>query len=297
MQQDNEKKTQLLKSRSRITSAIRNFFSSAGYVEVDTPALVYHPPVDAHIDLIQAGGGRFLIPSPEIQMKTLLSHGLERIYQICHAFRDGEAGPWHNPEFTMLEWYRVGADYLDIMDETEKLAARVSSVTGIPVSVPFRRESITSVFTRAAGWDPCGDWNEDRFFRDLVDRVEPAIKSEEAIFLYDYPAPVAAMAEVKKNDGNICRRFELYLGGIEIANGYTELRDPAEQKNRFLTENARRESMGKPAYPSDETYITTLQSGLPPCAGVALGIDRLTAFLLRTGGIRDVMTFPDESLK
>ena len=297
MQQDNEKKNQLLIKRSRIISAIRNFFDSAGYVEVDTPALVYHPPIDTYIDVIEAAGRRFLIPSPEIQMKTLLSRGLERIYQICHAFRDGEAGPWHNPEFTMLEWYRVGADYEDIMDETEELAARIASLTDNPVSVPFRRESITSVFTRVAGWDPCRDWNEDRFFKDLVGRVEPSIKSEEAIFLHDYPLPVAAMAEAKMSGGNICERFELYLDGIEIANGYTELRDPSEQKSRFIAENARREDMGKPAYPADENYISTLQSGLPPCAGVALGIDRFSAFLLQADGIRDVMTFPDDSLK
>ncbi|MFH1434531.1 MAG: amino acid--tRNA ligase-related protein [Pseudomonadota bacterium] len=297
MQQDNEKINRLLKLRSRIISAIREFFDSADYVEVDTPSLVYNPPVDAYIDLIEAAGHRYLVPSPEIQMKTLLSRGLERIYQIGHAFRDGEAGPWHNPEFTMLEWYRVGADYRDIMDETQELAARVASLTDTPVSVPFRRESITSVFTRAAGWDPCSCWNEDRFFSDLVGRIEPAIKSEEAVFLYDYPTPVAAMAEVKTGNGTICERFELYLGGIEIANGYTELKDPAEQKMRFFTENERRVGMGKPAYPADESYISTLQGGLPPCAGAALGIDRIAAFFLQTDGIRDVMTFPDSSLR
>jgi len=292
-----ESRIRFLKLRHRVVSAVRHFFDEQGYVEVDTPSLVFHPAVDAHVDALEAEGGRFLVTSPEIQMKMLLVDGLQRIYQIGHAFRAGESGPWHNPEFTMLEWYRAGATYQDLMDETEQLALRLAAPAGASLPSPFKRLPVCRVFVEEAGWDPSKAWDENRFFLDLVEKVEPSLKREPAAFLYDYPAEVAAMARLKDADPRLCERFELYLRGVEIANGYAELADPVEQEARFARENARREAMGKRPYPMDGGFLNALRKGLPPCSGIALGVDRLLACLLGLDGLKGIMAYPEERLK
>lgn len=292
-----ESRIRLLGLRHRLVSSLRRFFDARGYVEVDTPSLVFHPAVDAHIDLIEAEGGRFLVSSPEIQMKMLLVDGLQRIYQIGHAFRRGESGPWHNPEFTMLEWYRTGATYVDLMDETEQLVLALAASVGAPLPSPFVRLPVCRVFVDTAGWDPSTSWDEGRFFLDLVEKVEPSLKEKPGVFLFDYPAQAAAMAKLREDDPRLCERFELYLGGIEIANGYSELTDPDRQQARFDDENARRLAMGKRPYPADRGYIDALRRGLPPCSGIALGVDRLLACLLGLDGLKGMMAFPEESLR
>jgi lysyl-tRNA synthetase class 2 len=292
-----ESRIRILKLRHLLVSAVRRFFDERAYVEVDTPSLVFHPAVDAHVDALEAEGGRFLITSPEIHMKMLLVDGLQRIYQIGHAFRAGESGPWHNPEFTMLEWYRTGASYLDLMDEAEQLVLGLAAAAKTSLPSPFPRLPVCRAFVDRAGWDPARSWDEDRFFLDLVDKVEPSLRREPAVFLYDYPAPVAAMARIKDTDPLLCERFELYVRGVEIANGYSELADADEQKARFARENARRKAMGKRAYPVDESFIASLRRGLPPCSGIALGLDRLLACLLEIDGLKGMMAYPEESLK
>ncbi len=292
-----ESRIRLLELRHGLVSGLRRFFDERGYVEVDTPSLVFHPAVDAHIDLIEAEGGRFLVSSPEIQMKMLLVDGLRRIYQIGHAFRSGESGPWHNPEFTMLEWYRTGATYVDLMDETEQLVLALAASAGVTLPSPFVRLPVCRVFVDEAGWDPSTSWDEDRFFLDLVEKVEPSLKEKPGAFLFDYPAQAAAMARLREDDPRLCERFELYLGGIEIANGYSELTDPVGQQARFDDENARRLAMGKRPYPADRGYIEALRRGLPPCSGIALGVDRLLACLLGLDGLKGMMAFTEERLR
>jgi lysyl-tRNA synthetase class 2 len=287
----------ILELRHRLVGAVRRFFDERGYVEVDTPSLVFHPAVDAHVDALEVEGGRFLVTSPEIQMKMLLVDGLRRIYQIGHAFRAGESGHWHNPEFVMLEWYRAGATYLDLMDEAEQLVLALAASASAPLPSPFKRLPVCGVFSAEAGWDPSESWDENRFFLDLVERVEPSLGREPAVFLYDYPAQAAAMARLKDADPRLCERFELYVRGIEIANGYSELTDPDEQEARFIRENAKREALGKRAYPADGGFIASLRKGLPPCSGIALGVDRLLACLLGIDGLKGIMAYPEERLK
>jgi lysyl-tRNA synthetase class 2 len=291
-----EGRTALLGRRHRLVASIRKFFDERGYVEVETPALVRRPAVDAHLDPMEAGGGRYLITSPEIQMKRLVVEGMRRIYQIGHVYRAGESGAWHNPEFTMLEWYRGGAGYVDLMDETEALVRHVSAAAGRTFDAPFGRRPVRDVFLAEAGWDPSAGWDEDRFFLDLVEKVEPSLKDLPAVFLFDYPVEAAAMAAPKASDPTLCERFELYMSGIEIANGYTELGDAREQERRFHAANRAREALGKRAVPVDETFLEALRRGLPPCAGIALGVDRLVATLSGADGIGEVMAFTDDRL-
>jgi lysyl-tRNA synthetase class 2 len=291
-----EGRTALLERRHRLVASIRGFFDERGYVEVETPSLVRRPAVDAHLDPMEAGGCRYLITSPEIQMKRLVVEGMRRIYQIGHVYRAGESGAWHSPEFTMLEWYRRGAGYVDLMDETEALVRAVAAAAGRTLDAPFGRRPVGDVFLAEAGWDPSAAWDEDRFFLDLVEKVEPSLRDLPAVFLFDYPVEAAAMAAPKASDPKLCERFELYMSGIEIANGYTELGDAREQERRFNAANRAREALGKRALPVDETFLEALSRGLPPCAGIALGVDRLVAILLGADGIGEVMAFTGDRL-
>jgi lysyl-tRNA synthetase class 2 len=296
MDDGRQRRIENLRARHRILRAVRKFFDDRQYTEVDTPTLTRCPAIDAHIDAVEAGGDRFLITSPEIKMKILLVEGFTCIYQIGHAYRAGESGPWHNPEFTLLEWYRAPAGYLDLMDETTDLVVSLAPFTNLELKAPFGRIAVGDIFLKEAGWNPAAQWDEDRFFRDLVERIEPGLRGENAVFLYDYPAPVSGMAKNKEHDPRICERFELYLRGIEIANGYTELRDADLQRRRFMEENVRRRRMNKPAYPVDENFLEALRRGLPPCAGIALGVDRLVSCLLDEKGIGPVVAFKEDAI-
>lgn len=288
----------LLEARARLLRELRAFFDGRGYTEVETPSLVRSPSPDTHIDVIEAGGGRFLVTSPELQMKALLGEGLARIYQVARAFRDGERGEWHNPEFAMLEWYRAGADYRGLMEETEALVRRAAGALGRALApAPFERRALSDAFAGTAGWDPCAAWDEERYARDFVEKVEPSLGAGEALFLVDFPAPLASQALLCPADPSRCERFELYLGGIEVANGYTELVDAREMRARLARENGRRARLGKRTWEPDPVFIAALERGVPPCAGIALGVDRLAAFLLGTRGIRPLLSFPDDMLR
>jgi lysyl-tRNA synthetase class 2 len=275
---------------------IRRFFRGRGYVEVETPLRVASPGIDPYIDALPAGEGCYLATSPELEMKKLMTSGLERIFQVTRAFRADESGDLHNPEFSILEWYCAGKDYFDFMDLTEELVRECGETLGeagvpTPVSAwprPFARIAVDDAFQSHAGWKPSRSFSPDPFFMDLVDKVEPGLSGEGAAFLFDYPEQVGSLARRRPDNPRLCERFELYLDGTEICNGFTELTDAAEQRLRFARDNKERERLGKMPYPVDRRFLEALESGLPPCAGNALGVDRLLLALTGSRRLADV---------
>jgi lysyl-tRNA synthetase class 2 len=281
-----------LRRRDILLRSLRRFFQRRNYIEVETPIRVLSPGIDPYVDALPAGGQFFLATSPELEMKKLLAAGMDRIFQVTRAFRADEAGDLHSPEFSLLEWYSVGEDYGDLMETTEKLVREAGAAledAGIATAAerwpsPFPRITVDEAFRRHAGWEPSRAFEADLFFRDMVEKVEPELASQGALCLTDYPAPAGALARKKPEDPKVCERFELYLEGIEICNGFTALTDPVEQVERFERDNEERKRLGKCAYPIDGEFVSALESGLPPCAGNALGIDRL--LLALTGSRR-----------
>ena len=297
----------LLAERARVVRAVRAFFESRGFLEVETPAIVPSPGMDLHLDAF-AVGEDWLITSPEYQMKRLLADGWERIFQIARCFRRGERGAQHNPEFTMVEWYRGHAGAEDVMRDTEQLAAAVSGgafrVDGRTVDArpPFERITVCEAFATYAGAseDDVLAWaaaDEDRYFRTWVEAVEPRLAAiDRAFFVVDFPAPMASLARKKPADPRFCERFELYVAGLELCNGFGELTDPREQRARFEHDQAERRARGLPIYPIDEKFLAALERGLPPSGGNALGLDRLVALACGTTDIRRVLAFPADEV-
>jgi len=287
------------------------------------------PGLELHLDAVRAGDG-YLITSPEYQMKRLLAAGLERIYQVCKCFRAGERGPHHASEFTMVEWYRGFAELEDIVRDTEALVAEVvTAVAGAPiariterpgdpprsidVSPPWPRWTVRDAMRQWAGVEVAGDepaaelvravraagiavaddtaW-DDAFFAAFLARVDPALAAlDRPVILEDWPVPLAALARTRPGDPRTALRFEAYIGGIELANAFGELTDPAEQRARFEHDQATRRARGKPVYPIDDKLITALAEGLPPCAGIALGVDRLIMLATGAAAIDEVLAF------
>ena len=295
-----------LRRRASLLAQIRAFFAERAVLEVDTPLLGSAPSSDPHqqcLDVAVPGSGRrYLQPSPEFAMKRLLAAGSGSIYQICKAFRAGEHGTRHRTEFTLVEWYRVGFDYRALMDEVQSL------VCGLLQRPPARAFSYRELFQRHAAVDPLADsdqvlWQRvaaagiepSAALRDagrdaaldilLTRLVEPAMAPLGAVFVYDYPAGQAALARLRPDQPALAERFELYVDGIELANGFTELADAAEQRRRFEADNQTRRARGLPTVPLDEELLAALRHGLPDCAGVALGFDRL---LMLACGLDDI---------
>jgi elongation factor P--(R)-beta-lysine ligase len=301
-----------LRERARLCAEVRRFFDARGFVEVQTPAIVPSPGLDLHLDAFEVAGGdrgaaRWLITSPEYQMKRLLADGWRRIYQIGPCFRRGEVGARHNPEFTMLEWYRAAACVHDVMADTEQL---VAAVTGGAVRLgqrfvdtcpPLARVSVCEAFERFAGWSEADVLDaaandEERYFRALVDAVEPGLEcADRGIFLVDYPATQASLARRKPDDPRFAERFELYVAGVELCNGFGELVDATEQRERLLRDQAQRKARGLPVYPVDERFLQALAS-VPPSGGNALGLDRLIALACGTTDIASVLAFTADEL-
>lgn len=287
--------------RSRVLQACRDFFAAAGFVEVETPVRIPTPAPEPHIDA-PAAGRAWLRTSPELHMKRLLAAGASRIYQIGPCFREAEQGARHNPEFTLLEWYRTAAGQFDILLDCEALVRHVvRRVTGndtfvycgqtIDVAAPWTRLTVREAFQAHAGWDPVAAYDADRFDLDLVNRVEPALPANRPCVLLDYPAPAAALARLNQDDQSVSERWELYIGGLELANAYGELTDAATQRQRFEACNAARRRAGREAYPLDEPFLAALACGLPPCGGIALGVDRLAMLLCDARTIAEVRPF------
>ena len=290
-----------LETRSRVIHAVRDFFYSENFTEVETPVRIPAPALETHIDA-PASGRAWLRTSPELHMKRLMAAGCTRLFQIGPCFRTGECGSRHNPEFTLLEWYRAGADYTDILRDTEAIFSSVFQMIAgseafnycgrrINLTRPWHCLTVRDAFRTWANWDPVADWDPDRFDFDLVSKVEPALPQDKPCVLTDYPAPAAALARLKPHDPAVAERWEVYVGGLELANAYTELCDPAAQRARFVESAEARRRLGKEVYPLDEPFLAALEQGLPPCGGIALGIDRLAMLACDTKEIAEVRPF------
>ncbi|HYM02322.1 MAG TPA: EF-P lysine aminoacylase EpmA [Stellaceae bacterium] len=323
--------------RRRVTAAIRAFFDERAFDEVETPALQVSPGLEPHLtafatDLIEPGAGirpRFLHTSPEFAMKKLLVAGVPRPFQLARCFRNGERGRTHHPEFTMLEWYRAGATYGDLMADCEVLlraclgasgrstfgwAGRVADPTRpweyLSVSEAFRR--YCSIDLLATAPDPlapdidllaaaaqplgiaphAGDGWEDLFFRIFLERIEPHLGIGAPTFLYDYPLSMAALARAKPEDPRLAERFELYVCGLELANAFGELTDSAAQRQRFEADQKAKQARYGVTYPIDEDFLAALAHGMPDSAGIALGVDRLVMLASGAEHIEDVLWAP-----
>jgi lysyl-tRNA synthetase class 2 len=292
-----------LRLRALMVQAIRAFFIGEGYLEVETPVLMAAPAPELHISAVPAGGG-FLQTSPELFMKRLLAAGYGKIFQLCRCFREGERGKLHVPEFTMLEWYRCHAGYQDIMSECEAMLRATARAIGlgeeicyqgkrIDLSCPWERITVQEAFERYSSLEIDRAMEEDRFDACMVEEIEPRLGSPKPTFLYDYPSSMAALARVKERDPRFAERFELYLGGIELANAFSELSDPDEQRSRFQQEMIKREKLGRDVYPLPEKFLAALTL-MPEAAGIALGIDRLAMILSDSPDIDDVIAFTPE---
>ncbi len=296
-----------LRERANALTHVRRLFRERGFVEVETPAMVECPGLDLHLSAFEIeGAARYLTTSPEYHMKRLLVAGVPRCFQLGRAFRRGEAGGRHNPEFTMLEWYRSFAGYDAVMADTELVVAEVVAALAnarhapaLSISPPFERLTVTRAFERFAKTSEpemlrLAHEDQERFFRLLVDQVEPALEATETpIFLHRYPANMASLARLCPDDPRYAERFELYFRGLELCNGFGELCDPREQRRRFERDQRDRAEANLPVYPLDEAFLAALEEGLPPSAGNALGIDRLIMLALGTASIGDVIAFPE----
>jgi lysyl-tRNA synthetase class 2 len=301
-----------LRERARVLAEVRRFFDARGFLEVDTPVLVPSPGLELHLEAFEvvggdAGSARWLATSPEYQMKRLLADGWERIYQIGHAFRRAEKGERHNPEFTMLEWYRASSAMDAVIADTEQLVAAVTAgrvrVDGriVDTQPPLDRWTVCEAFSRFAGWSEnqtleAAETGEDAYFRALVDQVEPGLTGlDRGVFLVDFPAAQASLAREKPGDPRFAERFELYVAGVELCNGFGELIDAVEQRKRFERDDATRRARGLQVYPIDERFLAAL-SRVPPSGGCALGLDRLVALACGNRQISEVMAFAADDL-
>ncbi len=261
------------------------------------------PALEAHIDAIPSGKA-WLRTSPELHMKRLLAAGYPKIYQMGPCFRADERGERHHPEFCMLEWYHAGGNYLDILEETQALLRHVSQAVLGRTSLAYAGQNIelagqwpiitvAEAFLKFAGWNPAIAFDANRFELDLVEKVEPKLTRDRPVVLMDYPAEVAALARRKPQDQRTAERWELYIGGLEIANAFGELTDPAEQRARFAACAAERNTRGQTVYPLDHAFLAALEDGLPDCAGIALGVDRLLMLLTGALSLDSVLPFRD----
>jgi elongation factor P--(R)-beta-lysine ligase len=296
-----------LTARARALAAVRQYFAAQGFLEVETPFRVPAPGVDLHLDALVAQGG-YLITSPELHMKRLLVAGLPRIFQLARVSRQEELGALHEPEFTMLEWYRAFAGLEHVLADTEQLVREVArAVSGeaklfgadgrrFDVEQPFPRVTVREAFREHAGIADAVDLahsDEARYFELLVAEVEPGLARESRpLFLWKYPANQAALARLCANDPSVAERFELYVGGVELCNGFDELTDAAEQRTRFEQEHARRGAENRPLYPIDERFLAALQAGMPPSGGNAVGFDRLVMLATGARELAEVVAFP-----
>ncbi len=308
-----------LKARATLLATIRTFFANRKVLEVETPTCSICANIDHTIESLQTrfigpgypnGVELYLHTSPEYHMKRLLAADSGSIYQICHAYRDGERGCLHQPEFSMLEWYRLDFNHHQLMDEVASLINAVA-----PQIVPQQRFSYAELFEHYLELDPhSSDLNTLRataialgiFTEDMPDLCEvdmwldlllslyivPRLPPNQMTFVYDYPALQASMAQVCPDNPLVAERFELYLGNMELANGFHELRDPTEQTNRFKVSERLRITRNQPSIPADHNLIEALEAGLPDCSGVAIGLDRLLMWLIGARHIDEVLAFP-----
>ncbi len=292
-----------LRERAKIQRLIRRWFEDQGFLEVSTPILARCPGLEVHLHPIRATVGsaeRHLITSPEYHMKRLLAGGFEKLVYFGPAFRDDERGPHHLPEFTMLEWYRAGADPPEIMADVERVVA-----LAMGRSEPWTTLTVKDALRKFADLDLDADDKKrrtkkateeriDAIHLALVERVEPALAALGNVHLIEWPAELASLAQLKEDDPTVSERFEAYVGGIELSNGFGELTDPAEQRARFEADLAERRRLKLPVFPIDENFLDALATGIPRCSGVALGFDRLVMKAVGARTLDDVVPFPPE---
>ncbi|HIJ78131.1 MAG: EF-P lysine aminoacylase EpmA [Desulfobulbaceae bacterium] len=294
-----------LQLRAVFIQALRSFFIGRGYLEVDTPLRIPAPAPELHIQPF-ASEDWYLQTSPELCMKRLLAAGIPKIFQICKCFRKGERGGRHLPEFTMLEWYAAGRNYLDLMDDCEALLRFVGQALGrgsvlkvgggqLDLAGSWERLSVAEAFARYAPRSVDEALADDMFDEDMVVHIEPHLGRACPTFLYDYPAPLGALARRKKSDSTLAERFELYINGLELANGFSELTDPIEQRRRFEKDLEGMAARGLKPGPMPESFLRDLPA-MPEAAGIALGVDRLAMIFADGAEIDRVVAFVPEEL-
>jgi elongation factor P--(R)-beta-lysine ligase len=307
---------ELLQLRARVFASVRQFFAERQVLEVDTPSLARHAVTDPFIQSIQTAVHQgqqaqpaYLITSPEYYMKRLLAKGSSCIFQIGKAFRDDESGRYHQPEFTMLEWYRVRFDHHQLMAEVDELLQCVLQTS------PAEKVSYRQLFQDYLQFDPhritlaqlknIAARQSQEFSSQITDTadkdtllmlllthcIEPHLGQRRPIFIYDYPSTQAALARIAQSNPPVAQRFEVYYRGIELANGFHELTDAKEQAQRFARDNRQRHQLGLPIIEPDESLLIALNRGLPACAGVALGLDRLIMLASQADDLQQVMNF------
>ena len=300
-----EGKRFVLAKRQSILEAVRRFFSSRDFLDVETPNRIPAPAPEVHVDSF-ASGAWYLHPSPEVCMKRLLAAGYERLFQICKCYREGERGARHLPEFTLLEWYRAGADYTALMTDCEDLISFAAQQLGLAMRIvyqgqeidlepPWERITVDEAFRRYAAMPVDEALAAGRFEEILVEAVEPHLGCGKPTFLCDYPLPMASLARKKSGNPLVAERFELYICGMELANGFSELTDGEEQRRRFAEAVEERKRLGKGDSTLPEPFLDDL-SQMPEAAGIALGLDRLVMVLTDAAVIDQVVAFTPEML-
>ncbi len=299
-----------LKRRALVFEAVRTFFREHDFLEVDTPirapAIAPEPTIEPY-----ESEGWFLAASPELHMKRLLAAGYTKLFQFSHCFRKGERGLWHNPEFTMLEWYRKGVGYLSIIQDMEQMVQYTAEKIGLGSVIPYRgrvinimppwpRITVSEAYKKAAGWDPVLDYDPARFDVDFIAKVMPSFSTTRPTVLLDYPAQAASLARLKPDHSNsqlaeVAERVEVFIGGLELSNAYSELTNAAEQSKRFreATEEIKLER-GK-NMPVPERFLEAVKR-LPDCGGIALGMDRLVMLFCDAPSIDEVMAFTSDTV-
>ncbi|MFC1827209.1 EF-P lysine aminoacylase EpmA [Thermodesulfobacteriota bacterium] len=295
-----------LKKRAALIQSLRLFFINRGYLEVDTPARLPVLIPEAHNEPVESSD-HFLQTSPEICMKRLLAEAeCQKIFQICKCYRKDERGDRHLPEFTMLEWYRTQGDYLSLMDECEDLILEVAQASGhsgsitfngaeISLEKPWERLSVSDAFTQYGPVSAEQALVQNMFDEVLCRYIEPQLGIKKPVFLYDYPTELGALARKKKDDPAVAERFELYIAGVELTNGFSELTDAYEQRLRFEQDLKHIRRQGRPVGLMPEKFLEVLHN-MPETAGIALGVDRLAMVLFNKGTIDQVVSFVPEEL-
>lgn len=323
---------QKLQKRAQVVKAIRDFFWQAGFTEVETPQLVPLPSMEPYLEVFETkllddqrqSYQAFLTSSPEYSMKKLLAHGSGDIFQICKSYRNGEGiSPRHNPEFTILEWYRTQADYTAIMDDCESLLAYIGNATNQPqleyqgqhydLTKPWQRLSVAQSFEKYAQVDTDTMLSEEKlkkvaiqkgyqitnhttweeaFHQIFLNEIEPHLGQKKPTILYDYPIEMAALSRKKKEDPRFAERFEFYIAGLELGNAFSELTNWQEQLKRLQADQAEKKRIGKTVFDIDMEFILALKKGMPPTAGIAVGVDRLAMLFMDEPSITGTLAFP-----
>lgn len=331
IQKNNQHRAKILSIRSDILRLIRNFFYAENFIEIESPLLVPSPGLEVHLEGLKIENQPYyLITSPEYQLKRLLSGGLQKIYSLGKVFRGDETGNMHNPEFTMLEWYRAFSNWSELVQDVESICFKLAQfIHGTPqvmidnkiydLTPPWPQLSVSQAFKDYANIDLTGAesvqelsqkiavqgfdvpngsifWS-DLFFSVFVNEIEPKLAEYKTgdffrpVVLHDWPLPLCALAQKKPENSNFVERFEAYIGGIELCNGFGELTNADEQKQRLLKDIQERKQRGLPVYPIDEKFLLALKEGIPHSSGVAMGVDRLIMLLLGVSTIEDVLPF------